>query len=88
MLGASVPAIIRMLNAGFVKWVVLASFIAWPLAWLAMDGWLQNLAYRVDQAWWMFIMAAALALTISILVVSLQTVKAALKNPVDSLKYE
>ena len=88
VLGASVRELIQMLNASFVKWVVVASFIAWPLAWLAMDGWLQNFAYRVEQAWWMFIVAAVLALVISVLVVSMQTVKAALKNPIDSLKYE
>ena len=88
VLGASVGRLIQMLNAIFVKWVVVASIIAWPLAWLAMDNWLQNFAYRINQAWWMFVIAAILALVISILVVSLQTVRAALRNPTDSLKYE
>lgn len=88
VLGASVSELIQMLNSSFVKWVLIASVIAWPLAWIVMDGWLQNFAYRVNQAWWVFLIAALLALMISILVVSLQTIKAALKNPVDSLKYE
>jgi len=88
VLGASVGRLTQMLNAIFVKWVVVASIIAWPLAWLVMENWLQNFAYRINQAWWMFVIAAVLALVISILVVSLQTVKAALRNPIDSLKYE
>lgn len=88
VLGASVGRLTQMLNAIFVKWVAMASIIAWPLAWLAMNSWLQNFAYRVNQAWWMFVLAAVLALAISLLVVSMQTVKAALRNPIDSLKYE
>jgi putative ABC transport system permease protein len=88
VLGASVGGLIQMLNASFVKWVMVASIIAWPLAWFIMNGWLQNFAYRINQAWWVFVVAAVLALVISILVVSLQTVKAALRNPIDSLKYE
>jgi putative ABC transport system permease protein len=88
VLGASVPRIIQILNKSFMKWVLLANLIAWPAAWFVMNRWLQNFAYRINLSWWMFVLAAVLALVIALLTVSLQTVKAALKNPVDSLRYE
>jgi len=88
VLGASVGEIVQMLNSKFVIWVLISSFIAWPLAWFVMDKWLMNFAFRIDQVWWIFIIAASIALFISILVVSLNTLKAALQNPVKSLKYE
>ena len=88
ILGASVPRIVKKLNMSFVKWVLIANLIAWPVAWYFMSRWLQGFAYRVDLAWWMFVSAAVLALSIAFITVSLQTIKAALKNPVDSLRYE
>jgi putative ABC transport system permease protein len=88
VLGASVPGIVKILNTSFVKWVLIANLIAWPIAWYIMNRWLQNFAYRIDLTWWMFVLAAVLALFIALVTVSFQTVKAALKNPVDSLRYE
>jgi putative ABC transport system permease protein len=88
ILGASVPRIVKNLNTTFVKWVLLANIIAWPAAWFFMTNWLQNFAYRIRLSWWMFALAAALALFIALLTISFQTVRAALKNPVDSLRYE
>jgi putative ABC transport system permease protein len=88
ILGASVPGIVRILNTSFVRWVLIANLIAWPIAWYVMNRWLQNFAYRIDLAWWMFALAALLALFIALVTVSFQTVKAALKNPADSLRYE
>lgn len=88
ILGASVPKIVTILNKSFIKWVLLANLFAWPAAWYVMNRWLQNFAYRIDLSWWMFVLAAVLALLIALIIISFQTVKAALKNPVDSLRYE
>jgi len=88
ILGASVPRIVRNLNKSFVLWVLIANLIAWPVAWYVMNKWLQNFAYRIDLSWWMFILAAVLALIIALTTVSFHTIKAALKNPADSLRYE
>jgi putative ABC transport system permease protein len=88
VLGASVPGIVTILNKSFTKWVLIANLVAWPAAWYVMSRWLQNFAYRIVLSWWMFVLAAILALLIAIFTVSFQTVKAALKNPVDSLRYE
>ncbi len=88
VLGASVPGIVKILNTSFVKWVLTANLIAWPVAWYGMNRWLQNFAYHIDLSWWMFLLAAVLALFIALVTVSFQTIKAALKNPIDSLRYE
>jgi putative ABC transport system permease protein len=88
ILGASAPRIVHHLNKSFVKCVLIATLIAWPAAWYVMSRWLQNFAYRIRLSWWMFVAAAVLALAIALITVSLQTVKAALKNPVDTLRYE
>jgi len=88
ILGASVPRIVRNLNISFVIWVLIANLIAWPAAWYVMNKWLQNFAYRIDLSLWMFILAAVLALIIALMTVSFHTIKAALKNPADSLRYE
>ena len=88
ILGASVPRIVRKLNQSFVRWVLIANLIAWPAAWYIMSKWLENFAYRIHLSWWMFASAAVLAILIALLTVSFQTIKAALRNPVDSLRYE
>jgi putative ABC transport system permease protein len=88
VLGASVAKIVNNLNKRFLKWVLIANLIAWPTAWFAMNRWLENFAYRIGLSWWMFVLAAVLAVFIALLTVSFQTVKAALKNPIDSLRYE
>ena len=88
VLGASVSSIIVMLSKEFTKWVLLANIIAWPIAWYAMNKWLQNFAYRIEIGWWTFILAGALALVIALLTVSYQAIRAATTNPVDSLRYE
>jgi putative ABC transport system permease protein len=88
ILGSSISRIVNSLNASFVKWVLIANLIAWPAAWYFMDNWLRNFAYRIELSWWMFILASVLALLIALLTVSIQTIKAALKNPADALRYE
>jgi putative ABC transport system permease protein len=88
VLGASVAKVVSMLSKDFVKLVLLANIIAWPVAWFVMDGWLQDFAYRIEIGWWMFGIAGGSALLIALLTVSVQAIKAALANPVDSLRYE
>ncbi|MFQ5629436.1 MAG: ABC transporter permease, partial [bacterium] len=65
-----------------------ANLIAWPAAWYAMNKWLQSFAYRISIEWWVFALAGGLALVIALLTVSTQAIRAALANPVESLRYE
>jgi len=88
VMGASVSGIIGMLTKDFLKWVLFANLIAWPIAWYAMNTWLQNFAYRVNIGIGIFILSASLALIIALVTVSYQSIKAALANPVESLRYE
>ncbi len=88
VLGASVSNIILFISKEFIKWILVANIIAWPVAYFVGYKWLQNYAYRTRIALWVFIMAATLSLVIALLTVSYQAVKAALANPVDALRYE
>jgi putative ABC transport system permease protein len=90
VLGASVQGITTLLSMDFIKLVLLAILIASPIAWWAMDKWLQNftVAYRIDISWWMFAAAGLSAILIALVTVSFQSVKAALANPVRSLRSE
>jgi putative ABC transport system permease protein len=88
VLGASGSNIIFLLSKDFVLWVLLANILAWPTAYLAMNKWLQNFAYRVDINMWTFVFSALAALIIAAATISYQAVKAAVSNPVDSLRYE
>ncbi|RMD64473.1 FtsX-like permease family protein [Candidatus Parcubacteria bacterium] len=86
--GATVANLVALLSKDFVKLVLLANVIAWPVAWYAMHKWLQNFAYRIGIGWWVFALAGGLALLIALLTVSTQAARAALANPVESLRYE
>ncbi len=86
--GAKVSEILTLLNKNFVKWVVIAFVVATPIAWYAMHRWLENFAYKTTLSWWIFALAGLLALGIALLTVSWQSWKAAVKNPVESLRYE
>jgi putative ABC transport system permease protein len=88
VLGASVTQITYGLSIDFLKLVGIAIFIALPLGWYAMNSWLENFSYRIEISWWIFVLAAFLAVIISIITVSFQSVKAAIVNPIDSLKTE
>jgi putative ABC transport system permease protein len=87
-LGATVNHITVMMSKDFTKWVLLANIVAWPMAYLAMHKWLQDFAYRIELSWWMFVFAGVLAFIIALLTVSFQVLRAARKNPVESLQYE
>lgn len=86
VLGASVAGIVALLSRDFLQLVLLAILIASPLAWWAVRTWLNDFAYRIDVEWWMFAMAGALAVLIALCTISYQSIRAALMNPVKSLK--
>ena len=88
VMGATVYKITFILSASFTKWVLLSNLLAWPIAYILMTKWLQNFAYKVSISWWMFIVAAVLSMLIAIITISYQSIKAATRNPVDSLRYE
>lgn len=88
ILGASVTGITTLLSKDFVKLVLIAFLIATPLAWWGMDKWLQNYSYRVGIEWWVFALAGILSVMIALLTVSYQSIRAALGNPVKSLRAE
>lgn len=88
VLGASVSNIVLMLSKDFIKLIIIAFLIALPVAWLVMNNWLQNFAYRIDINLWIFIAAGFLALFVSIATISFQAFKAAIANPVKSLRTE
>jgi putative ABC transport system permease protein len=86
--GAKIWEVMVMLNIDFVKWVGIAFVIATPVAWYAMNHWLQNFAYRTELSWWIFALAGLLALSVALLTVSWQSWHAARRNPVEALRYE
>jgi putative ABC transport system permease protein len=88
VLGASVGRIVGLLAQDFIKLVFIAIIIATPIAWFAMHSWLQAFAYRVNLSWWVFVAAGIIAIVIAFVTISFQSVKAALTNPVKSLRSE
>jgi len=88
VLGANTRGLVRLLSRDFLRLVAIAFCIATPIAWWAMNKWLQEFAFKVTLSWWMFALAGGLAFLIAICTVSLQAVKAALANPVESLRRE
>ncbi|SKB81146.1 putative ABC transport system permease protein [Parapedobacter luteus] len=88
VLGASVMSIVRLFSIDYVKLVGVALLVASPIAWWAMNTWLEDFAYRIEMEWWMFAAAGLAAVVIALLTVSGQAIRAALANPVDSLRDE
>ena len=88
VLGAELSGIVALLSKDFLKLVLIAAIIAFPVAWYAMNNWLKDFAYRISIQWWIFVVAAVTALLIALLTVSFQAIKAALANPVKSLRTE
>jgi putative ABC transport system permease protein len=86
--GARITEVLVMLNKDFIKWVIIAFVIATPIAYYAMNKWLENFAYKTELSWWIFALAGLLALGIALLTVSWQSWKAATRNPVEALRYE
>ena len=88
VLGASVAGIVQLLSRDFLKLVLVAIVIAAPVAWWLMSKWLEDFAYRIDIQWWVFAVAGLVAVVIALLTVSWQAIRAAVANPVDSLRDE
>lgn len=88
VLGASVSSIVSLLSKDFFKLVLVALVIASPIAWYLMQQWLQGFAYRIEITWWIFALSGGLALLIALLTVSYQSIKAAMANPINSLRNE
>ena len=86
--GANKLDVLLMLNKDFLKWVLIAFILACPIAWYVMNKWLQNFAYKTELSWWIFALAGIIAVGIALLTVSWQSWRAALRNPVESLRYE
>nr|WP_321353987.1 ABC transporter permease [uncultured Draconibacterium sp.] len=86
--GAKISEILTMLNKNFIKWVAIAFVIACPVAYYAMNKWLENFAYKTTLSWWIFALAGLLAMGIALLTVSWQSWRAATRNPVEALRYE
>jgi len=88
VLGASVQNVVALLSKDFLKLVIVAAVVAFPIAWLAMNKWLEDFAYRISIGWFVFIVAGFIALLIALLTISFQSIKAAMENPVKSLRSE
>jgi putative ABC transport system permease protein len=88
VLGSSIPNILLLLSKDLLKPVLIATLIAIPCGYYAMHQWLQNFAYRVSLQWWIFVLAAGLTFLIALITVSFKSLKAALANPVKSLRNE
>jgi putative ABC transport system permease protein len=88
VLGATTPGLVALLSKDMLKLVAVSILLAAPLAWWAMENWLRDFAYRIDVNWWVFALAGAVAVVVAFLTVSFQSVKAALANPVESLRSE
>jgi putative ABC transport system permease protein len=88
LLGADVQTIVSLLSKDYIKLVGIAALIASPIAWYFMNGWLQNFAYRIKVEWWIFIIAVIIVLLVAMITVSFQAIKAAIANPVKSLRTE
>jgi len=88
VLGASVSNILVLLSRDFVKLILIASVLAFPIAWWVMHNWLEDFSYRVSISWWVFIAAGSVALLVALFTVSFQAIKAAIANPIKSLRTE
>jgi len=88
VLGASMSSIVALLSKHFVKLVLIANAIAWPLAWYSVNKWMEDYAYRLPMSWWVFVLSGAAALAIALITVSFLGMKAAAANPVESLRTE
>lgn len=88
VLGSSSREIVLLIAKDFTKWIILANLIAWPVAWFGMNKWLQTFAYKTSVSFWIFLLAGLGSILVSFITISYRTIKAAIANPVDALKYE
>jgi putative ABC transport system permease protein len=88
VLGSSTGSIVLLLIGQFLKWVLIANLIAWPIAWYVMNAWLENFVYKININWWIFPLAGCIVILLSMATVIYQSMKAAFTNPVNVLRYE
>ena len=88
VMGASIQSVVALLSRHFVRLVLIANILAWPLAWYAIHTWLEDYAYRIPLSWWVFVTAGVLAMIIALVTVSILAFRAAIANPVESLRSE
>ncbi|MNI57175.1 FtsX-like permease family protein [compost metagenome] len=88
ILGSTVSGIVLLLSKDYIKLIVISILIATPIAWLAIDKWLTDFAFKIELSWWMFIIPAIVTIGVAFLAMSYQSVSAARANPVDSLRDE
>jgi putative ABC transport system permease protein len=88
VLGASVTGVVTLLSKDFIRPVIISFIIAVPIAWWAMNQWLQGFAYRINISWWIFALAGVAAILIALITISLQTIRAAVSSPVKALRTE
>jgi putative ABC transport system permease protein len=88
VMGASVTQVLKTLSESFLKWVLIANLIAWPVAYYAMSRWLDGYVYHTGLSPWIFILAGLISIFIALITVSFQTIRAANRNPMEALKYE
>ena len=86
--GASEAEVLLMLNAAYIKWVLVAIVVSVPVSYRLISQWMERFAYRTEISWWIFVLAGLSALVISVLTVSWQSWRAATRNPVEALRYE
>ena len=86
VMGASLPILFQELSGQFLKLIIVANLLAWPIAWFASDLWLQNFAYRTEPGWWVFILSMLTTVAIALITISYQTLRASMVNPVESLR--
>ena len=88
VLGASIGSITMMLYKDYIRWIIAANLIAWPLCFYFVSRWLRNFAYKIDISIGIFVISSALVLFIALLTVSFQSIRAATAHPINSLRYE
>ena len=88
VMGASVSSIVRLLNFESIKLILIASLLGIPLSWYLINKWLDGYAFKIDLEWWMFLTPVFIVMFLSLITISYLTIKAAIANPVKSLRYE
>jgi ABC-type antimicrobial peptide transport system permease subunit len=88
VLGAGVVRLAGLLSGEFLKLIVISSLLAFPVAWYTMHSWLQNYAYHITISWWVFVLAGAASVLVALITISFQTIRAAVVNPINSLRSE
>jgi putative ABC transport system permease protein len=87
-LGATVGNVIKLLSNEFIRLIIIASLIAWPVAWFFTHHWLQNFYKRINISWLLFLLAAIIALVLALAITSYRAIRASARNPADTLRYE